>query len=65
MVSMESRRGIVKSRVRITDRVSQGMVFMPFHFLESRANVLTNPVFDPVAKIPEYKVCAVRLAKAE
>jgi formate dehydrogenase alpha subunit len=65
MVSVESRRGIVKSRVRITDRVSQGMVFMPFHFLESRANVLTNPVFDPVAKIPEYKVCAVRVAKAE
>jgi anaerobic selenocysteine-containing dehydrogenase len=37
---------------------------MPFHFLESRANILTNPKFDPIAKIPEFKVCAVRVEKA-
>ena len=37
--------------------------FMPFHFKEAPANVLTNPALDPVAKIPELKVCAVRIEK--
>jgi predicted molibdopterin-dependent oxidoreductase YjgC len=41
------------------------MVFMPFHFLENRANILTNPSFDPIAKIPEYKVCAVKIERME
>jgi predicted molibdopterin-dependent oxidoreductase YjgC len=41
------------------------MVFMPFHFLENRANILTNPIFDPIAKIPEFKVCAVKIARME
>jgi formate dehydrogenase major subunit len=43
--------------------VSPGMVFVPFHFAEAAANVLTNPALDPVAKIPEYKVAAVRVEK--
>jgi predicted molibdopterin-dependent oxidoreductase YjgC len=38
---------------------------MPFHFLENRANILTNPAFDPIAKIPEYKVCAVKIERME
>ncbi|HHY12865.1 MAG TPA: hypothetical protein GX529_09580, partial [Firmicutes bacterium] len=38
-----------------------GVVFMPFHFAEAAANVLTNPALDPKAKIPEFKVCAVRI----
>jgi anaerobic selenocysteine-containing dehydrogenase len=38
---------------------------MPFHFLESRANILTNPTFDPIAKIPEFKVCAVKIQKMD
>ena len=38
-------------------------VFVPFHFTEARANVLTNPVLDPVSKIPEFKVCAARVEK--
>lgn len=41
----------------LTERV----VFMPFHFIDSKANILTNPACDPIAKIPELKVCAVRL----
>jgi formate dehydrogenase alpha subunit len=41
------------------------MVFMPFHFLENRANILTNPIFDPIAKIPEFKVCAVKIERME
>jgi anaerobic selenocysteine-containing dehydrogenase len=40
-----------------------GVVFMTFHFAESPANLLTNPALDPVAKIPEYKVCAVRVER--
>jgi len=39
------------------------MVFIPFHFAEAAANVLTNPAHDPVAKIPGYKVCAVKIRK--
>jgi predicted molibdopterin-dependent oxidoreductase YjgC len=39
------------------------MVFVPFHFAEAAANMLTNPALDPVAKIPEYKVAAVRVEK--
>ena len=63
MVTIASRRGSVTSRVKLTEAVSEKVVFMPFHFLESRANVLTNPAFDPIAKIPEYKVCAIRIEK--
>jgi len=43
--------------------VKEGSVFVPFHFNEAAANVLTNPAVDPVAKIPEYKVCAVKIEK--
>jgi len=43
--------------------VEPGIVFMTFHFAEAAANLLTNPALDPVAKIPEYKVCAVRVRK--
>ncbi len=63
-VSIASRRGEVTAKAMLTERVLPGMVFMPFHFAESSANVLTNPALDPVCKIPEYKVCAVRVKKA-
>jgi predicted molibdopterin-dependent oxidoreductase YjgC len=62
-VILVSRRGSVSSRVKLTDSAGRKTVFMPFHFLESRANILTNPAFDPIAKIPEFKVCAVRIQK--
>ncbi|MCK5096763.1 MAG: molybdopterin-dependent oxidoreductase, partial [Desulfobacteraceae bacterium] len=61
-VNVASRRGEISTRVMITDRVSKGVVFMPFHFVENSANVLTNPACDPIAKIPEYKVCAVKIS---
>jgi formate dehydrogenase major subunit len=64
-VVIASRRGSTSTRVKLTDGVGRKIVFMPFHFLESRANVLTNPAFDPIAKIPEYKVCAVKIGKQE
>ncbi len=63
-VRIVSRRGEIETRVWITRRVPPGIVFIPFHFAEAAANVLTNPAVDPVAKIPEYKVAAVRVEKA-
>ena len=56
-----SRRGAIESTVLLTDRVGEGVVFLPFHYAEAAANVLTMPALDPVAKIPEYKVCAVKV----
>jgi len=64
-VAVESRRGAIKVKARITEKVPPGVVFIPFHFGESPANALTNPALDPVAKIPEYKVAAVRVVTGE
>jgi formate dehydrogenase major subunit/formate dehydrogenase alpha subunit len=60
-----SRRGEVETNVRIGDRVQPGQIFMPFHYAESPANRLTNPVLDKDAKIPELKVTAVKIEKVE
>ena len=64
-VKVMSRRGKIRTKVQMTDKVEVGSVFIPFHFAEAAANVLTNPVLDPIAKIPELKVCAVAVEKAE
>lgn len=61
MAVVSSRRGSIKVRVYVTKRAPEGIVFIPFHFKEAAANILTNPAVDPVAKIPEYKVCAVKV----
>jgi predicted molibdopterin-dependent oxidoreductase YjgC len=45
----------------VTVEVPAGMLFVPFHFDDACANVLTNPALDPACKMPEYKVCAVRM----
>ena len=62
-VEVRSRRGSIEIATLVTKRVPKGTVFIPFHFAECAANTLTNPVLDPEAKIPELKVCAVRVAK--
>lgn len=62
-VKISSRRGQIETNVLVTEKVKEGSVFVPFHFNEAAANVLTNPAVDPVAKIPEYKVCAVKIEK--
>jgi formate dehydrogenase alpha subunit len=62
-VRVASRRGEVKSRAWVTDRVGPGVVFMTFHYAEALGNVLTNTAVDPIAKIPELKVCAVRVER--
>ncbi len=58
-----SRRGEITARTQVTERLKKGTVFVPFHYVESSVNKLTNPAMDPVAKIPEYKVCAVKIQK--
>lgn len=60
-VRVSSRRGTIEAQAMITDRVPPGMVFANFHFPEAAANELTIAALDPVAKIPEYKVCAVKV----
>ncbi len=62
-IDVVSRRGRISTKVTVTKRVEKGSLFMPFHFEEACANVLTNSAHDPIAKIPELKVCAVRLEK--
>jgi formate dehydrogenase major subunit/formate dehydrogenase alpha subunit len=61
-VRVRSRRGAISATAAVTDRITPGTVFLPFHFAEAAANVLTNAALDPIAKIPEYKVCAVAIA---
>ena len=63
MVKVTSRRGEVVTKAKVTEASPIGVVTMDFHFAESPVNVLTNPALDPVSKIPEYKVCAVRVEK--
>jgi predicted molibdopterin-dependent oxidoreductase YjgC len=60
-VRVTSRRGTIVLRARVTLKAISGVVFIPFHFAEAAANLLTIDVVDPQAKIPEYKACAVRL----
>jgi anaerobic selenocysteine-containing dehydrogenase len=60
-VKVTSRRGSIEAQAWVTDRVPPGMVFANFHFPESAVNELTLAALDPVAKIPEYKICAVKV----
>ena len=64
LVQLASRRGEIVAKAQVTERVGAGLVFATFHFPESAANFLTIQALDPKAKIPEFKVCAVRLSKA-
>ena len=63
-VKVTSRRGTVSAKARLTERSAKGTIFMNFHFHEAAVNLLTNPALDPIGKIPEYKVCAVKLEAA-
>src|SRR5204863_503098 len=59
LARVTSRRNSLVISCRISDRVARGQVFVPFHFREAAANLLTNPVLDPYAKMAELKCCAV------
>ncbi len=63
VVHVASRRGDIEVKTTISERPDKGVIFVPFHFKESPVNVLTINAIDPIAKIPEYKVCAVRVEK--
>jgi predicted molibdopterin-dependent oxidoreductase YjgC len=60
-VAITSRRNTIRIAVRLSERVARKQVFLPMHYRESAANLLTNPSLDPSAGIPEFKVCAVRV----
>lgn len=64
LAQVTSRRGSVTAKAEVTTRTQPGLVFMTFHFADAAANVLTIAALDPVAKIPQYKVCAVRVEPA-
>jgi formate dehydrogenase major subunit len=63
IVTIASRRGRISLYARADDGSPRGSVFVPFCFYEAAANMLTNPVLDPVGKIPEFKYCAVKMTK--
>jgi formate dehydrogenase alpha subunit len=66
LVSVGSRRGEIRARARVSAMTAPGTVFVPFHYAEAAVNRLTSAsALDPVAKIPEFKVCAVRVDKME
>ena len=62
-IRVTSRRGSVTTRVRVTDRVPPGVMFMTFHYTETPVNELTNSAFDPISNTAEFKVSAVRIEK--
>ena len=63
-VRVKTRRGELVVRAQVSPKAVPGTIFIPFHFHEAAVNKLTNAALDPVAKIPEYKVCAVHIEKA-
>ena len=65
MVRVTTRRGDVELDSRQDDAIPDGVVFIPFAFVEAAANILTNPALDPFGKIPEFKFCAAKVEPAE
>ena len=61
VVTLKTRRGSIEAEARVTDEVPPGLLFVPFHFADSCANVLTISALDPSAKCAETKVCAVKM----
>ena len=60
-----TRRGTARAKAQLTSTIRMDTVFVPFHFVvRGRANLLTNPALDPTSRMPEFKVCAVLIAKA-
>jgi len=62
-IKVASRRGQIEIKARVTDRISNGILFIPMHYREAAANVLTTDALDPHGKTPEFKVCAVKIGK--
>lgn len=62
-VEVQSRRGTIEIKAEVTPRVPKQVLFTTFHFREAPVNKLTNPAFDPIAEIPELKVCSVKIRR--
>ncbi len=62
-ILVSSRRGVVRTKARVTDKSLRGVTFMSFHYQDVLTNLLTNAALDPQAKTPEYKACAIRIEK--
>jgi len=62
-VRVVTRRGVIELLARVDGEVPEGLLFIPFAFVEAAANLLTNPALDPFGKIPEFKYCAARLER--
>jgi len=65
MVDVSSRRGKISAKLKVSSKAVDGTIFIPFHFAKAAANELTNAKLDPVAKIPEFKVCAIQIEPAD
>ncbi len=63
-VDVSSRRGKISAKLKVSSKAVDGTVFIPFHFARAAANELTNAELDPIAKIPEFKVCAIKIEPA-
>ncbi len=63
-IRVTSRRGSIRLQLRISTKTARGGVFIPFHFREASANLLTTDALDPYGKIPEFKFCAVKVKRA-
>jgi len=64
MVDVSSRRGKISAKLKVSPKAVDGTIFIPFHFAGAAANELTNAALDPTAKIPEFKVCAIKIEPA-
>jgi formate dehydrogenase major subunit len=64
IVRVATRRGAIELKARADGAIPDGMVFIPFCYVEAAANVLTNPQLDPIGKIPEFKFCAAKVERA-
>jgi formate dehydrogenase major subunit len=64
-VRVSTRRGVVELDARQDESVPDGVVFIPFAYVEAAANLLTNPALDPFGKIPEFKYCAAKVEAVE
>jgi anaerobic selenocysteine-containing dehydrogenase len=63
LVRVTTRRGSLVVRASVSRKVRPGALWMPFHYVESCTNTLTNDAFDNITRTAEYKVCAARIAK--
>ncbi len=62
-IRVATRRGTIEITARMDAAIPDGMIFIPFCYVEAAANLLTNPALDPVGKIPEFKYCAARVER--